>query len=111
MTNSTSRRTRLAVQTLEDRTVPAFNLMIDGDVAGSVNIAVDEVSQPGTTIFSANASGAVLDVDAVEAALAIGDVLITSGNGGGEAGNISYSFTNPPDNFDYLGATTRTVTI
>ena len=112
MTNSASRRTRLAVQTLEDRTVPAFNLTIDGDVIGNTNIAVDEVSLPGTTIFSANASGAILDVDAIEAALQSGqDVLITTGSGGGEAGDIDYTATGVADRLNNVGFSPRTLTL
>lgn len=111
MTNPASRRTRLAVQLLEDRTVPAFNLIIDGDVAANLNIAVDTTTQPGTSIFTPTASGAVLDVDAIEAALMGGqDVLVTTGAGGAEAGNINYASDSLADRLNNVGFAPRTLT-
>jgi hypothetical protein len=80
-------------------------------VAASVNIAVDTATQPGTTIFSPTAAGAVLDAQAIEAAFATGDVLITTGTGGTEAGNIVFSATGLADSIGYPGATPRTLTL
>lgn len=104
------RRTRLAVRPLEDRVVPAFNLAIDAEVDNSVNVTFDTASIPGTTVCFPNASGAVLDVDDIEIALNIGNVLITTGTGGIEPGNVTYTFNDPTDDLAYVGDL-RTLTI
>jgi len=101
-------RRQLSLQTLEDRTTPAFTLTIDGDAATT---GVSNVFANGTTTFTATANGATLDVDAIEAALALGNVLITTGSGGSQAGNINWDSTGGNDDLDYLDAAIRTLTI
>ena len=101
------RKSRLSLDTMEERLVPAFNLTIDGDVASNTNITVDTSTLPGTTIFRANASGAILDVDAIESALATGNVRITTGTGGAQAGTIQWLATSIGDDLDYFDAPIR----
>jgi hypothetical protein len=99
---------RLAVLSLEDRVVPAFNLAIDGDI---VTAGVSSAFTAGTTTFTANANGATLDVNDIEAALGAGDVVITTGPTGAQAGNISWVWDSSEDDLDYADPTLRTLTI
>jgi hypothetical protein len=101
-------RRRLALQPLEDRVAPAFTLTINGDAATS---GVSNNFANGITTFTATANGATLDVDDIEAALAVGDVLITTGSGGSQAGNINWDATSSNDDLDYTDAAVRTLTI
>jgi hypothetical protein len=106
-----SRRALLAVRPLEGRIVPAFTLTIDGDPAGSTGINADTTTVPGTTIFSPTATGAVLDMDDIDAALATGDVLVTTGTGGAEAGNVNWVKNSTADDLVYTGFSVRRLTI
>lgn len=81
-------RARLTVQPLEDRAVPAFTMTIDGDLA-TANVTAD-TSVPGLTTFTATGTGANLSVADLTAALDVGDVVVTSGTGGNEAGSIAW---------------------
>jgi hypothetical protein len=101
-------RQRLALQPLEDRVVPAFTLTINGDAATS---GVSNDFANGITTFTATANGATLDVDDIEAALTVGDVLITTGSGGSQAGNIHWDSNSAADDLDYLDPAVRTLTI
>lgn len=103
------RNCRLSIDSLEERAVPAFDLSIDGDTLSSFHIT--STFAGGTTTFTPNATGAILKVDDITAALALGNVVITTGAGGTENGDISWLFTSPNDEFDYTDPTTRTLTI
>jgi hypothetical protein len=82
------RKPRLALVSLEDRTNPAFALTI-ADVGASVGITPSVSGS--TTTFTASATGATLDVDDLYAAIRTGDVVVSSGTGGGESGEITVS--------------------
>jgi hypothetical protein len=103
-------RCRLALQSLEDRAVPAFTLTIDGNATTSF---VSNVFDPGTTTttFTASGAGAVLDVDEIETALAVGNVVITTGSIGSEAGNIHWDSNSVDDELDYFEPAVRSLTI
>jgi hypothetical protein len=81
-------RARLTVQSLEERAVPAFTLTIDGDV-GNFNVNKD-TSVPGITAFTAIGNSANLNVDELFIALSTGDVVVSTGAPGSEAGSISW---------------------
>ena len=108
-------RTRLAIETLEARDVPASSLTIDGGANTSITAAVNvSASTVGTvTTFTATGPGAFLDVDAIEFELNAGnDVVIDTGVGGaGDAGNISWVWNASPDDLNYAGAATRSLTL
>jgi len=108
MRRSHNRSVRLALVSMEDRVVPAFNLTIDGDFATT---NVSGIFIAGTTIFTASGSGATLNVGNIETALAAGDVLITTGPGGAEAGNITWANNSDLDALNYGGTAVRTLTI
>jgi hypothetical protein len=109
MRHPLNRSARLTLEEMEDRVVPAFNLTIDGDVATN---NVSSIVVAGTTIFNASGSGATLNVDIIEAALGAGDVQITTGPGGAEAGNIAWANNNTAaDALGYGGTVVRTLTI
>src|SRR5262245_31365351 len=110
MRPSLTRSVRLALEAMEDRVVPAFNLVIDGDVANSSNVSIG-TTFPGVTIFSPNAAPAILDVDDIETALAAGDVTITTGTGGSQAGNITWARNSIDDDLDYSDSTLRNLSI
>jgi hypothetical protein len=99
---------RLICESLEDRTVPAFNLAIDGDLAST---GVSSVFASGKTTFEATASGATLNVGDIKTALAAGDVLISTGDAGSENGSISWIGNSAADDLDYSSPTTRVLTI
>ena len=99
---------RLFIESLEDRAVPAYDLAIDGDV---LTANVSEVLAAGTTTFTATGTGATLDVADIESALAIGNVIITTGVGGGEPGDIDWTTDSLDDELDYLGANLRSLRI
>jgi hypothetical protein len=80
-------RARLTVQSLEERAVPAFSMTIDGD-SGTFNVAQSVVGT--TTTFTAAGTSANLNVDELFIALSTGDVIVTTGNGGSQAGSISW---------------------
>jgi hypothetical protein len=87
---------------MEERVVPAFDLTINGD---AVTANVSSSFTAGTTTFNATGTGAILDVDDIEGALALGNVIITTGASGAEAGNISWFNDNySVDNLDYFGS-------
>src|SRR5262249_33756025 len=111
MRHSLTRTARLALEAMEDRVVPAFNRHIDGDAVGSSNVTIDTTTIPGATIFSPNATSAVLDMDDIETALAAGDVTITTGTGGSQAGNITWAWSSSDDDLDYSDAAVRTLII
>lgn len=71
---------------LEDRVVPAFNL----GITTNATVGVDVQTAAGTRTFTANATGANLDVDDILTALVTDDlnVVISTGSTGTEAGNI-----------------------
>jgi hypothetical protein len=102
-------RCRLACESLEERTVPAFNLTIDGNVANSVNMSSSFAN--GATTFTTTATGATLAVGDIENALALGNVVISTGATGSENGNIDWIWTSPADDLDYFGAERRSLTI
>jgi hypothetical protein len=102
---------RLALESMEERLTPAFTLTIDGDVASSANVFIDSSSFPGVTVFTAIGTGAVLDVDAVEAALDISSVVITTGPLGTEAGSIVWNRDSSADDLDYLGPALRNLVL
>jgi hypothetical protein len=77
---------RLAVEALGDRIVPALDLTIDGD---SLTSNVSPSSAGGTTTFTAIGPAATLSVADIEAALGNGNVEISTGAGGIDAGNIT----------------------
>ena len=97
------RSARPALESMEERLTPAFNLTIDGDVATSSNVFTDSSTFPGMTVFTAIGTGAVLDVDEVEAALAVSSVIITTGGVGTEAGSIVWNRDSSADDLDYFG--------
>jgi len=99
---------RLFIESLEDRAVPAYDLAIDGD---TITANVSEVLAAGTTTFTATGTGATLDVADIESALAIGNVIITTGVGGGEPGDIDWTTDSLDDELDYLGANLRSLRI
>ena len=102
-------RSRLAIQSLEDRTVPAFTLAIDGDFA-TANVTPTTVLN--TTTFTATASGATLDVADIKAELDAGkNVVIDTGIGGAEAGNINWLSTSILDNLAFAGAAPVSLTL
>lgn len=107
MRRSVRKSARLAIVPLEDRVVPAFSLAIDGD---AVTTGVSNVFAAGTTTFSANASAAVLDVDDIETALALGNVVVSTGSTGAQAGSISWIWDSSDDDLDYADSTLRSLT-
>jgi len=111
MARPRSRPARLVLWPMEDRIVPAFTLTIDGDVPANVDIQADTTTVPGTTIFSPTATGAILDVDAIAAALAVGDVLITTGTGGAEPGAINWFRNSAADDLTDFTSPARTLTL
>src|SRR5439155_1767400 len=78
---------RPLVERLEDRIVPAFDLTLSLNPTVGVTATV----VPGTTTFTATASGANLSWADIANTLAVtGDnVIVNSGGGGTEAGNIT----------------------
>jgi hypothetical protein len=98
----------LTVQTLSDRIVPAFDLAIDGDFATS---NVNSAFAAGTTTFTATGSGARLDVADIATALTLGNVVITTGSGGSQAGDVSWALDSSFDDLSYFGDATRTLTV
>lgn len=101
------RRSRLpgmpgCVQLLEQRVLPAFNLVIGTGLTSGVT-----ESTPGH--FEASASGAFLSVADIQNRMAAGhDVSITSGENGQEAGSITW---NAGAELDFNGTGTRQLTI
>src|SRR5262245_14617937 len=76
-------RHRPQLEALEDRVVPAFNLTISTDPTVGVVLA--------NGAFTATASGANINVAAIQFELNIGNnVTISNGTSGGEAGNITW---------------------
>src|SRR5437870_1794855 len=70
-----SRRPRLAILLLEDRSVPAaFNLLLDGDMSTSNVTATGAGS--GTITFTSTGLGAILDVDDIETQLNAGNNVV-----------------------------------
>jgi hypothetical protein len=102
------RAPRLSVETLTDRIVPAFDLAIDGDFATA---NVNSVFASGTTTFTASGTGATLDVADIATALTVGDVMITTGSGGSQTGDISWVFDSSFDELVYFGSDARTLTL
>ncbi len=100
------RAPRLTVETLSDRIVPAFDLAINGDVATS---NVGSVFAAGTTTFTATGSGATLDVADIGTALTVGNVVITTGSGGAQSGEITWVFDGSFDDLSYFGAESRSL--
>src|SRR5438046_10290447 len=80
-------RARLTVQSLEERAVPAFSMTVDGDT-GTFNVT--STVSGGVTTFTATGTTANLNVDELFIALSTGDVVVTTGIGGGQAGSISW---------------------
>src|SRR5262245_33105817 len=111
MARPRSRPARLVLRPMEDRIVPAFTLTIDGDVPANVDIQADTTTVPGTTTFSPTATGAILDADAIVAALAVGDVLLTTGTGGIEPGAINWLRNSVADDLTDFTSPTRTLTL
>lgn len=74
------------VEGLEERVVPAFDLTVG---AGQATSNVSSISVLGTTIFAPTASGAFLNANDILTALNSGNVKVTSGDAGTEAGNIT----------------------
>lgn len=105
-------RSRLRLQSFEERIVPAFNMTIDGDFATS-NIVSSFNVGTGTRTFTATASGANLNVGAIETALNDGEnVIIQNGSGGADPGLIEWSYSgNVDDDLDYGGTDTRSLAI
>src|SRR5438874_2052524 len=89
ITRNRARFYRPLVESLESRDLLAFNLTISTDPTANVSSATVH----GTTTFSATANNANLDVADIDTALGAGDVVVTSGDGGLQAGNISTGFT------------------
>lgn len=84
----------LRIESLEDRVVPAYDLLISG-LDATLNMGKQTVS--GVTTFSPSASSAVLQVSDIYAELAAGnDVVINTGSSGTEAGDITWG-TGPLD--------------
>ena len=81
-------RTRLALQPLEERVVPAYNLTIDGDL-GNFNV-MRVTDAGGVTTYTATGPGANVNVDDLMFHLPGGDVVVTSATGGGEDGTIQW---------------------
>ncbi len=78
------------IEVLEDRTTPAFDLLIVTFGGGTTNVTA--TVNAGTTTFEATGTGATLDIDDVATALGAGNnVVITTGSGGAEPGNITNS--------------------
>src|SRR5262245_31206202 len=78
---------RPRLEALEDRVVPAFDLVLGSVLTTGVTTSFDGNH---TTTFTATATGATLDVADVLAELnADHDVVVDSGSTGSEAGNIS----------------------
>ncbi len=69
---------------LEDRITPAFDLVLS-----SVTSNVTTTASAGVTTFEATGTGAALSLFDVFTALGTGDVIVTTGTGGTEAGNIT----------------------
>lgn len=104
-----ARSRQLALQSLEQRTVPAYNLTIDGD---ALTANVSSTLTLGTRTFESTGTEAVLDVDDIETALNAGeDVVVKTGPEAVplQAGSISWSFNGLQDDLDYLGAATRSL--
>jgi len=93
---------------MEDRVVPAFDLIVKDNGGVNVDITVDE-SQPQLTVFTPNASGAILDIASVKLSLGPTNVRITSGSAGTETGNIT--FLGSGTNFTYSGTNSVDLTI
>jgi hypothetical protein len=93
---------------MEERIVPAFNLAIDGDFSTS---GVNSSFAAGTTTFTATASGATLDVADIANALSLGNVVITTGANGAEAGDVSWLNDSFLDELDYFGTSLRSMSI
>jgi hypothetical protein len=95
------RRQRREFEALEDRVVPAFNLTI------STNPTVGVVQAGGA--FTANATGANINVAAILFQLNIGnDVTISNGTTGAESGNITWLAAA---NLNYTGAAARALVV
>ncbi|VTS07656.1 autotransporter-associated beta strand repeat-containing protein [Tuwongella immobilis] len=77
---------RPGLDVLEDRVTPAYNLIL-GSGSGSTNVTT--TVSAGVTTFEATGPGAQLGLFVVFNALQTGDVIITTGTGGSEAGNIT----------------------
>jgi len=104
-------RPKLSLQSLEERTVPAFNLTIDGD---GLTQNVTSTLMDGVRTFKPNAGSAILDLDDVETALNAGEnVVVTSGGVdifNFEVGSINWLSNSPADDLDYSGVATRSLT-
>jgi hypothetical protein len=104
-----ARHAPLTVCPLEERLAPAYNLLIDGDAVGSTNVT--HTSYGRYSVFKATGALAVLDVDDIEDALAVGDVFINSGESGSENGVIDWPYSSDNDDLEYFGAAARRLTI
>ncbi|MFQ3651189.1 MAG: hypothetical protein SNJ75_12715, partial [Gemmataceae bacterium] len=98
-------RRPLRLEALEDRLTPTFNISIESIAATTGFEIVHSASQ---VTYTANATGATLNLDDVYAELQAGkDVIISTGVGGGEDGEVTWF-----DNFDFDGISgSRTLTI
>lgn len=80
------RAARYVVESLEERILFAWNMTLSGNATVGVGSSVS----PGTTTFTATATGANLNWSSIQTALQAGNaVVVTSGSTGTEAGNIT----------------------
>lgn len=94
-------RCRPRFDVLEDRIVPAFNLAIDTALTMNVSTTLG----PTTTTFTANASGATLNVGDILLQLQAGkDVVVDTGAAGAELGNITWTVAADLDFNNLMGS-------
>lgn len=114
-----ARRSRLAIEPLEDRAVPANSIILVDHNTADVNIDVSPVVNGTVTIQTTDGS-ALLSLATIEAALtnpAVTNVVVTTavapgGNDADEFGNIEWDETAISEDLDFTGfGTGKTLTL